>query len=408
MVGVLHGLHAAHEANNEFGEPLGIVHRDVSPQNVIVGVDGVPRVVDFGVAKAMGQAHETRGRELKGKLRYMAPEQARGATVTRLTDVWAAGVVFFEILSGKSLFGGDNDALILKNVVSAPIPDLADYAPGAPPALDAIVKKALSRFRRVTGSRPRARWRRRSSRWRSPLALPSEVGAYVERMCGDSIAKRAEQIKDVESASRTHTGAIIPTAEFIADTLWRDLPGKSLTPAPGPTSASAPAHGPAPARARAPAPALPPAPALAKPFAAPPKPPSRARWVVPSGVFATLGLLLLVGGPMLVPGYAKQKAVQAAAARGVTLAIGSASGGYSSVHLHHLTVSLPDVAGVTAEVADVVVDLVVVSADAREGEPRRDRRGRTRRQDAREPHALVSRPQGRKRTDRDGTACASR
>src|SRR5438270_1864420 len=81
--GVLHGLHSAHEAKSERGEPLGIVHRDVSPQNVLVGTDGAPRVLDFGVAKAAGRTQQTREGQIKGKLSYMAPEQLRGAPVSR-------------------------------------------------------------------------------------------------------------------------------------------------------------------------------------------------------------------------------------------------------------------------------------------------------------------------------------
>jgi len=78
LTGALHGLHAAHEAKNERGEPLNIVHRDISPQNVLVGSDGVPRVLDFGVAKAAGRVQTTREGQLKGKLAYMAPEQIGG------------------------------------------------------------------------------------------------------------------------------------------------------------------------------------------------------------------------------------------------------------------------------------------------------------------------------------------
>ena len=97
--GALHGLHAAHEAKNERGEPLGIVHRDVSPQNVLVGVDGVARVLDFGVAKARGRMQTTREGQLKGKLAYMAPEQLRGQPATQQSDVYAAAVVLWEALT---------------------------------------------------------------------------------------------------------------------------------------------------------------------------------------------------------------------------------------------------------------------------------------------------------------------
>ncbi|HEY6463032.1 MAG TPA: serine/threonine-protein kinase, partial [Polyangiaceae bacterium] len=120
VAGVLHGLHAAHEAKNERGEPLGVVHRDVSPQNVIVGTDGVPRVLDFGVAKAAGRIQTTREGQLKGKLGYMAPEQISGV-VSPATDVYAAAVVLWESLTGRRLFLADGDAHLMKLVLEARI-----------------------------------------------------------------------------------------------------------------------------------------------------------------------------------------------------------------------------------------------------------------------------------------------
>src|SRR5580692_3839687 len=103
---VLLGLHAAHEATDDRGEPLSIVHRDVSPQNVLVGVDGIARVVDFGVAKAAGRLQSTRDGQVKGKAAYMSPEQLRGDGVDRRSDVYACGVVLWEMLTGQRLFAG--------------------------------------------------------------------------------------------------------------------------------------------------------------------------------------------------------------------------------------------------------------------------------------------------------------
>src|SRR5262249_55543870 len=94
--GMLHGLHAAHEATNARGEPLHVVRRDVSPPNVLVGTDGVARVLDFGIAKAAARAHTTRDGQLKGKLPYMAPEQLKGDEATRRSDVYSAAVVLWE------------------------------------------------------------------------------------------------------------------------------------------------------------------------------------------------------------------------------------------------------------------------------------------------------------------------
>src|SRR5689334_7609894 len=109
LAGALHGLHAAHEAKDEQGQPLEIVHRDVSPQNILIGTDGVPRVLDFGVAKAAGRLQTTREGQIKGKISYMAPEQLHGGRVTRQTDIYAAAVLLWETLTGQRLYEGDNE-----------------------------------------------------------------------------------------------------------------------------------------------------------------------------------------------------------------------------------------------------------------------------------------------------------
>ena len=104
MTAVLHGLHAAHEATTETGQALNVVHRDVSPQNIMVGVDGVARVLDFGIARATVRLENTREGIVKGKLAYMAPEQLGGVVVDRRAAVYAATVVLWEMLTGKRLF----------------------------------------------------------------------------------------------------------------------------------------------------------------------------------------------------------------------------------------------------------------------------------------------------------------
>jgi serine/threonine-protein kinase len=125
VCGALHGLHAAHEANGESGERLCVVHRDVSPQNILVGLDGTPRVLDFGIAKALGRAQVTRSGMLKGKLAYMAPEQIRNADLGPRTDIYAASVVLWEALTGARLFKGDEGAVmgqIAAGKIVAPVP----------------------------------------------------------------------------------------------------------------------------------------------------------------------------------------------------------------------------------------------------------------------------------------------
>ncbi|MFI5312483.1 MAG: serine/threonine-protein kinase, partial [Gemmatimonadales bacterium] len=116
---MLQGLHAAHEARSEDGTPLGIVHRDVSPQNILVGTDGLAHLIDFGVAKANGRLQTTREGHLKGKLAYMSPEQLRGELVTRRSDLYAASVVLWETLVGQRLFrAGDEGATVTRVLVA--------------------------------------------------------------------------------------------------------------------------------------------------------------------------------------------------------------------------------------------------------------------------------------------------
>jgi serine/threonine protein kinase len=145
LLDTLAGLHAAHEMKDDHGEPLQIVHRDVSPQNILVGVDGVARVVDFGVARAATRLSTTRSGQLKGKLAYMAPEQARGAGVDRRADLFACGIVLWEALATKRLFKGDGEAETLNRVLYEPIATPSSVRPDVPKALEDICMKALSR-----------------------------------------------------------------------------------------------------------------------------------------------------------------------------------------------------------------------------------------------------------------------
>jgi eukaryotic-like serine/threonine-protein kinase len=153
MCGVLQGLHAAHETRGEKGEPLGIVHRDISPQNILLGNDGAARLIDFGIAKAMGRVHTSQSGQLKGKLPYMAPEHVRGEA-TRQSDVFASGVVLWELIAGKRLFAAETEVETFTNVLQAVIPrpsevrnpsmrggvDLAILR-----SLDDVIMKALQR-----------------------------------------------------------------------------------------------------------------------------------------------------------------------------------------------------------------------------------------------------------------------
>jgi serine/threonine-protein kinase len=139
------GLHAAHELTDDHGQPLHVVHRDISPDNIMIGYDGFARVLDFGVAHALGQLQYTATGELKGKVRYAAPEQIDGGGLDRRTDVWGLGVVLWEALTGEVLFPQRNLRDVLMAVTGAPIPGIRERVPGLPLALDEIVAKALAR-----------------------------------------------------------------------------------------------------------------------------------------------------------------------------------------------------------------------------------------------------------------------
>ncbi|XXX74308.1 protein kinase [Sorangium sp. So ce134] len=140
---VLAGLHAAHELTGSEGEPLNLVHRDVSPQNVLVGIDGVSRITDFGVARAETRLMSTQGNALKGKLSYMAPEQIRAEQVDRRSDVYSAGVVLWEMLTEERLFKADNDGALIAQILKGPPAGPRAVVPSVPAALDTICMRAL-------------------------------------------------------------------------------------------------------------------------------------------------------------------------------------------------------------------------------------------------------------------------
>jgi serine/threonine-protein kinase len=141
------GLHHAHELKRPDGRAVELVHRDVSPPNLFVTVDGVLKVLDFGIAKARDASVRTRSGLVKGKYPYMAPEQLRGESLDRRVDVFALGVLAFELISGRRLFRRETDYLVFKAITEDAIPSLASARPETPPPLCAAVDRALARDR---------------------------------------------------------------------------------------------------------------------------------------------------------------------------------------------------------------------------------------------------------------------
>jgi serine/threonine-protein kinase len=141
------GLHHAHIAVDNDGKPLGVVHRDVTPHNLFICHDGVTKVLDFGIAKAASQLHQTRTGTIKGKFAYLAPEQIRGEAIDRRVDVFALGIVLHELLTLRPLFRGLNDAETLNRVLAMDVPVPEHVRRGVPPGLGAVALRALQRDR---------------------------------------------------------------------------------------------------------------------------------------------------------------------------------------------------------------------------------------------------------------------
>lgn len=219
MADVLQGLHAAHEARDERGVPLNIVHRDVTPQNILVGSDGVSRLLDFGVAKAAGRSRTTQEGQIKGKLAYMAPEQLMSSGVTRQTDLYAASVVFWEMLTGERLVDGDTDVDLVAKLLKRDIRPPSRIVPDIPSQVDEFVMRGLSA--NVDDRFATAREMCVALGQCCVAEAPSiVVGEWVETLAADSLADRMAKVSAIESQpDSAAVGAAEPprTGRAVAD-----------------------------------------------------------------------------------------------------------------------------------------------------------------------------------------------
>jgi len=239
----LAGLHAAHELTDERGQLLGLVHRDISPQNILVGVDGSSRITDFGVARATSRLSNTGAGRLKGKLAYMAPEQTRGEDLDRRTDLFAMGTILWEVLAGQRLFKASTEAATLSRVLIRPIPRIIEANPDVPPEFEEVTARSLERDpnRRFQSAAEMAdalervaKEAAKSSTSDVGVASPREVAAFVQKVLGQEIGAQRESVRawlaqSESSAPRVTRPGSTPHRD-ITVTVPLDQPGTLLSP----------------------------------------------------------------------------------------------------------------------------------------------------------------------------------
>jgi eukaryotic-like serine/threonine-protein kinase len=213
------GLHAAHELHDEAGIPLALVHRDVSPHNLMITESGLVKLVDFGIAKAQNTTVQTRTGNIKGKYPYMSPEQCRGDILDRRTDLFSLGTVFFELVAGRRLFQRNTELMTLKAITEEPIPLARDVRPEVPEEVSNLIARCLRRDREerfATAAELAAAVRQTLAALSSPTS-PTLLAGYLKRECGELLRTRAEAIKQasqIATQTRTESGsASVPLME---------------------------------------------------------------------------------------------------------------------------------------------------------------------------------------------------
>jgi serine/threonine protein kinase len=234
MIDTLTGLHAAHELRDGDGQFLNLVHRDVSPQNILVGVHGVARITDFGIAFAAARSTVTQEGRIKGKFSYLSPEQAKGQSITRRMDIFSAGTVLWESLTGRTLFRRADDAATIVAVLNEPISPPSSIVPGLSPALDEVVLRALERD-------PEARYQTAADfaealdRLELDGATSRAVAAYVATAFGAELKERRDRIKNAPEGNSLLPGSGVRARNSLPAAI-------TGTPTPGsnPSASSAP------------------------------------------------------------------------------------------------------------------------------------------------------------------------
>lgn len=243
MADICSGLHAAHELTDEYGQLLGVIHRDVSPQNILVSKNGIAKLIDFGVARASTQAHSTQAGQIKGKLGYIAPEQFhRKIAMDRRADVFSAGTVLYELITGERLFVRETEAATLNAIINEEPPSFHGGM-SIPDPIDAIIRKAVQKS-------PSARFSTAAEMQHAIESLlihegfvvtPSVIGEYVAEHL-----KKALQVKNSRSARVAAEGAV-PTSypsevSRRSESSWSSEPSGPSQPSSPSWQSSSPSH----------------------------------------------------------------------------------------------------------------------------------------------------------------------
>lgn len=240
----LDGLHAAHQLRDEGGNLLGLVHRDFTPHNILVGDDGHVLLTDFGIAKAGNRVSLTRAGLIKGKVSYMSPEQVQGREMDRRCDVWAAGVIAWEVLAGRALYDSDDELRTMFQIATESPPRLASVQSGIASPLDAAVARALSRD-------PKDRWEtarafrdalEQAFSVQGELASTQELAAHLKALPKRAaVDEHAAEVTAVEERPRSRRPRwALPVAALLVlgagawfALLHRTTPVVALAPVPG-------------------------------------------------------------------------------------------------------------------------------------------------------------------------------
>ena len=219
MAQVARGLHAAHEVCDGDNTPMGLVHRDVSPQNVLVGADGVVRLADFGIAKEVHSGSQTRTGLLKGKPGYMAPEQLRFEPLDRRTDLYSLGVVLFETLAGRRLHTSRDMTAVARAVLNDPPPDVCDERADVPPGVNELLFRLLAKHpahRPDTADEIADALQAEAD----DMALDEgamDVGAFLARHHGEPLAARRGRVETAMTNNRVETALANEPVETVVD-----------------------------------------------------------------------------------------------------------------------------------------------------------------------------------------------